>query len=286
MMLFVLSTGRSGTTTVARWLSAVGGVTSLHEPEPAFIREASALRYGDLAPDAILETLQATRPRGATPIYAESSQTLALLVPQLVALWPDARFVWLLRNGRDVVASAMQKQWYSGHSETHARYEDATPTQQAWIDGRLRADKWGDMDSAEWQSLSRFGKCCWYWQAVNRIIAQDVAATDIEPFVLKLETLPAQADALLTWLGLPTPAPPVPQANTARRAPYDWRQWSAEERELFTRFCATEMDRWYVDWRDDLGRWQPIAYATPPRRNRLAFWLTSARFRWRNRKNG
>lgn len=280
-MIFILSTGRSGTTTMAHWLTAVDGITCLHEPEPAFIREAAAYRYGTLDGAQIAAVLRATRPL-TPPIYAESSQTLALLVPLLVEIWPQARFVWLLRNGRDVVASAMQKQWYTGHSETHNRYADATPTQQAWIDGRLRADRLGAMSAAAWEALPRFGKCCWYWQAVNAIIRDDLATAGVDPFVLRLETLPAQAADLLAWLGVPAVAPPIPQTNLAQRQPYHWTQWSDAERALFAQVCGAGMDAWYPGWRDADGNWRDIDYATPPQRSRAALWLNRARHWWRN----
>jgi hypothetical protein len=281
-MLFILSTGRSGTTTVARWLTAVEGITCLHEPEPAFIREASTYRYGELDGAVITAVLRETRPF-TPPLYAESNQTLALLVPLLVEIWPEARFVWLLRNGRDVVASAMQKQWYTGYSAAYDRYEDATPTQQAWIDGRLRGDRLGDMRAADWEALPRFGKCCWYWHAVNRLIEADLASAGVEPFVLKLETLPDQALDLLAWLGITARSPEIPQANTAKRPPYHWSNWSAGERALFEQFCGAQMDGWYADWRDENGRWQDIPYATPPVRNRVRFSVEAARHWLRNR---
>lgn len=280
-MLFILSSGRSGTTTLARWLTAVDGITCLHEPEPTLIREASAYRYGERDGAEIAAVLRETRPF-TPPLYAESNQTLALLVPLLADIWPDAKFVWLLRNGRDVVASAMQKQWYSGHSAAYNRYEDATPTQQAWIDGRLRGDKLGDMRTAEWEALSRFGKCCWYWHAVNRLIETDLAAAGIEPFLLRLETLPEQVDALLAWLGTAAQPPEIPQANTAKRPPYHWSHWSEAERALFEQLCGAQMDRWYADWRDGNGRWQSIPYATPPARSQLRFGMEAARHWLRN----
>ena len=126
-MFFVLTTGRSGSKTVAHLLSLVGGFTCLHEPAPELIPESSAYRYGKAPADAVEKLLVETRsPHLDGSEYCESNQTLSLVIPALVRAFPQARYIWLIRNGLDMVASAYSKQWYSGHSENHDRYEDCT----------------------------------------------------------------------------------------------------------------------------------------------------------------
>lgn len=274
-MVFVVSTGRSGTTTVAHLLSAFPGVTCLHEPEPALIREAAAYRYGEIAPEEITAVLRATRPFDyEAELYCESSQTLALLLPLLAQSFPTARYVWLLRNGLDFVASAMQKQWYTGHSEHDERYEAATAVQQAWIDGRLRGDRCGAMSAAEWRGLTRFARCCWYWRYVNDLIAADLQrhAPDAY-FLLRLETLATQLPGLLDWLGVAaTELPSLPHTNLAKRPPYHWRRWKSSERETFVHWCGGLMDVHYPGWRTAQGLWRGVVYETPPQRRPWRYW--------------
>lgn len=283
-MIFVVSTGRSGTTSIARLLTAVDGIICLHEPNPALIRESSAYRYGEMSPVDLQQLLRATRPFSVqNDLYCESSQTLALIIPILVDAFPQARCVWLLRNGLDVVASAMQKQWYTGHSENHERYEDCTPTQQAWIDGRLQGDKCGAIDPPQWASMSRFEKCCWYWRYVNDLIAYDLKTwVPGNFFYLRLEMLQSQVPVLLRWIGI-EPATvsieSIPQANPAKRPPYHWTQWSAGERNVFEQWCGVRMDEWYPGWRSPDGIWQGVEYETPPQRRRWRFWWQALRRR-------
>ena len=279
-MFFIVSTGRSGTTTIAELLSSVAGCICLHEPEPALILESSAYRYGEIDGRQIISLLRETRPSHLNGrLYCESNQTLSLIIPLLAETFPGARFIWLLRNGLDVVASAMQKQWYSGFSENHARYEDCTPTQKAWIDGRIRGDRCGAMSAAEWAGLDRFAKCCWYWAYVNRLIAHDLnSLAPSAHFLLRLETLPGQLPSLLAWMGLETAElPPIPQQNSAKRPPYHWSKWSGEERRTFEHWCGEQMDAWYPEWRDAAGNWQGVSYQTPPARSQLTYLLTSLR---------
>ena len=249
---FILTTGRSGSTTIAKALSVIHNVDAVHEPPPELILESSGYRYGTTAPEEIQRLLRETRgPRARRSIYVESNQTLSLIVPEIVKVFAEARFIWLLRNGLDVVASTMQKQWYTGHSENHDRYEDCPPLQRAWIDGRVAADRSGEMSSDQWAAISRFEKCCWYWDYVNRIIEGNLECHATGRWMLvRLEQLDEILPELTTWMNLRAAIrPSAPHVNKARRDPYGLAEWSQEDREAFKRRCGDMMDRYYPEWR-------------------------------------
>lgn len=262
-MFFIVSTGRSGTTAIARTLSLIHGCICKHEPAPELIAESSAYRYGTISADEIREILLKTRkPIVRGSVYCESNQTLSLIIPVVREAFPQARYLWLLRNGLDVVASAYQKQWYTGHSENHDRYEDCPPLQKAWIDGRIVGDRSGDMSAEAWEQLDRFGRCCWYWSYVNRIIEEDLKAYAPQDYkTLRLEDLDFELANILRWMGLKVAiVPKVKRHNAAKRTPYHWSQWSPHERETFEFWCGDLMDRFYPTWRTATGEWQDIEY--------------------------
>jgi hypothetical protein len=262
---------------MAEVLSSVPGLICLHEPDPALILESSGYRYGDVTAAQIATVLKLTRqPRLDGRTYCESNQTLALMIPVLKETYPQARYIWLLRNGLDVVASAMQKQWYSGFSENHSRYEACTPLQKAWIDGRIRGDGCGEMSTTEWKHLGRFDKCCWYWRYVNQLIVQDLNIPNLDGYyLLRLETLAQQLPSLLGWMGLETAVtPPIVQQNRAKRPPYHWSKWTQSERLAFVYWCGDLMEAFYPEWRKVDGSWQGVAYQTPPIRNQFSYLLT------------
>ncbi|MCI5144165.1 MAG: hypothetical protein D3923_01250 [Candidatus Electrothrix sp. AR3] len=258
-MFFILTTGRSGSTSIARTLNKVDKCYGIHEPTPELILESSGYHYGKISPESIRKLLHETRcPTINSEIYCESNQTLSLIIPELVAVFPQARFIWLVRNGLDVVASAYQKQWYSGHSENHSTYEACPPLEKVWIDGRVRADLAGDMSEVKWHALNRFEKCCWYWSYINRIIEKDLNRHAADRFfTLRLEDMPHTMPELLSWMGLTTTAgnklPPVERANIAKRIPFHWTNWSLEQHQAFGRYCGTEMDKFYPSWMDVTG---------------------------------
>lgn len=251
-MFFILSTGRSGTQFIAKLLSSVRGCVCSHEPAPELILESSGYRYGTVVKSELVKILRDTRsPTVDGFIYCEANQTLSLIVPALNKAFPEARYIWLIRNGLDFVASAYQKQWYSGHSENHDRYEDCPPLEKMWIDGRIQGDRCGDMNTDEWEKLDRFGRCCWYWSYVNRIIEHDLKMHCADDFMsVRLEEIDREFDNLVEWMGVePLNAATMRRSNIAKKIPYHWTEWSKEQRRVFELWCGNLMDRFYPDWR-------------------------------------
>lgn len=262
---FIVTTGRSGSTTITRALSVLHNVHAVHEPPPELILESSGYRYGTTSAEEVRTLLRETRgPIVGRSIYVESNQTLSLIIPEIAQVFPEARFVWLLRNGLDVVGSTMQKQWYTGHSEHHDRYEDCPPLEKAWIDGRIAGDRCGAMSAQTWQSLGRFEKCCWYWDYVNRVIEEDLAEHASDRLIMvRLEEMDRRLGELTQWMGLRAAVlPSVPHSNKAKRRPYHHTDWSRDDREVFARLCGEQMDRLYAGWRRD-GEIVGVLYEPP-----------------------
>jgi hypothetical protein len=247
-------------------LATVHGCVALHEPSPQLIRESSAYRYGEVGEEQLAAILKKSRkPPQEGVLYCESNQTLSLIIPVLCRAFPQARFIWLLRNGLDTVASAYSKQWYSGHSERHDRYEDCTPLEKEWIDGRIQGDRCGDVSAESWQQMDRFAKVCWYWDYLNRLIEHDLQRYAPGRFLLvRLETLGQQLPDILQWLGLRAALLPKPKRiNPGKRPPYPWQTWTPDHCQTFIRWCGARMDALYPQWRDAQGNWRAISYQPP-----------------------
>ncbi len=262
-MFFIVSTGRSGTTTIARTLSLIDGCTCLHEPPPQLIIESSAYRYGTVSGDeikGILRSSRKTRMKG--DVYGESNQTLSLIIPLLAEVFPKAKFIWLLRNGMDVVASAYQKQWYTGHTQQHQRYEDCPPVQKAWVDGRVDGDRCGEMTSEEWNALDRIEKCSWYWSYINRTIEADLQEYAPDRYTtVRLEDFDTELPRLVEWLSFRCAlVPSVKRHNTAKSDPLRWPDWNETQVKTFEHWCGDLMDRYYPEWRTEDGEWHDIPY--------------------------
>jgi glycosyltransferase involved in cell wall biosynthesis len=252
-IFFVLSTGRSGTQTIARSLSELPDCVCLHEPAPQLILESSAYRYGRLDGKKLKQFILQTRcPVFNGKLYGESNQTLSLITPVLAASFPKAKFIWMIRNGLDVVSSIFSRQWYTGHSANHYHYEDCPPIEKAWVDGRIMGDLCGDVPFAKWKSMNPFARCCWYWAYINLTIEKDLSdfCSAGSYRKIKLEELDRDLPELVEWLGFGQ-APDLKSGNynRAHYNLYPWQKWTSEERKTFLYWCGPLMDRLYLDWR-------------------------------------
>lgn len=157
--LFVLSTGRTGTETLARLLDLHHSIDAYHEPHPQLLVERKQARLEVyVQPEKYRRIFSESR---STPIwksgrrgklYAETSARLTFFAPIISQLMPNAKFVYMHRHPGDVVRSGMRRGWYVDHPADYARIEPG-PQEEAYHC---------------WRSWGAFEKICWYWDAYNR----------------------------------------------------------------------------------------------------------------------
>lgn len=251
---FVLNSGRAGSKTVAKVLSQSSGCRCLHEPEPRLVAEATRYRYGEVEHDVVVDLLRRTRTEDRDVLRGETNNKLALLVPALHDAFADAKYVWLVRDGRDTVASMVQRGWYAP-SEDDERAS-------AWQRWRPQGDRLG-VSAAAWASWDQFERVCWAWAWVNGLIEEDLAAVGQDrSTTVRLEELGAALPGLADFLGLEPFAATIDRANrrsTDERAADNrtnvvgrvetWQDWDERQREVFTRHAGALMDRHYTAWR-------------------------------------
>jgi hypothetical protein len=252
--VFVVGTGRSGTTTLAFLLSGVPGCRLVHERPPPLLGEVSDFLAGRLSHAAMVELLRRTRsPQaiGGTRMSGEANQRLSFVLPALAEAFPTARLIWVIRDGRDTVSSMLHRKWY------HPRELDLRPPAvRGWVTHRVHGDQVGEVSAAEWARLDPFARCCWYWAYTNRLIEREIGRLRLTALCLPIERLNARLPALWEFLGLDGPPPvQVPRSNTASGGtPLDWRLWSRREQAVFRAWCGPVMDRHYPGWREEMER--------------------------------
>lgn len=254
-MFFVVSTGRSGSQTIARVLSQSPDCICLHEPEPSLVKEATLYQYGLIADEVIRSIFVETRPPIMDgKIYGESNLKLSSLIPLLAQTFPQAQFIWLVRDGRDVVASTYYARgWYRPMAELQAENpKPKTNPMQNWHRFRLRGDLVGAMTPDEWEALSRFEKNCWLWTWTNTNIQSHLSLLPPERWrMARLETLFDDLPAICSLIGI---KPPVglhsEYHNVSNVAPTVWEDWPADQRAAFQQQCGALMDLLYPHWQE------------------------------------
>jgi hypothetical protein len=245
--------------TIARALSQHPQIRCLHEPRPQMIRLSAELDHG-LKTEAQVrrELFEIYCNSSVFPVgrwQGESDQKYWNLIPLLAELMPGARFVWLVRDGRDVVASKRAGVCFSA---TEAEQGDPIHEEvlRRWMYYREDGAKSGDIAAEEWGRLSAFERGCWSWSYVNRGIESRLARLPAPSCFVRVENLQGQIDRVLRFLDLEPLPLEVSRHNEAKRsAAHRWQTWDDGQRAIFERWCGGDMDRWYPGWRGVNGRW-------------------------------
>jgi len=203
-IFFVVSSGRSGTAMLTKALAADADATVEHEYMVHIVQPLAVRRYRGLA-DAqdARATLSATHLAAArhaeTRVWGDSSNKLSWLIPDLAALFPKARFVHLVRDGRKVASSYLHKlgaECYDDrstailarHLADPAHVAAPPPEKKYWWPQPRPGDAW----TKEFPRFDQFARIVWHWAEVNRVILDALEAVPGErKHFVRLEELRA-----------------------------------------------------------------------------------------------
>jgi hypothetical protein len=158
--VFTLSTGRTGTKTLAALASLSTRSLAFHEPSPKLYGLSSLYyRYnGGVVNDEIFTeaflTARRMRFRYALSFnkgYVETSPQVTFLAPVIHNALPQSKFIHIVRDPKDFVRSGMRRGWYDNHPMDNTRLK---PTSQS-------------EDYKFWQKWGALEKTCWLWKETN-----------------------------------------------------------------------------------------------------------------------
>ncbi|MHB1091325.1 sulfotransferase [Thiobacillus sp.] len=211
--VFILGSGRSGTLQMVKLLENIEGIQAHHEYLfEKILKSAVLYRMGVVGDEEIKKLLMETYVPAVyyanTPIWLDSSNALPWIVKPLHELFPNARFIHLLRDGRKVVSS-----FY--HKFTEVVYDDQCvnivknwldnpdvvlpppPEKKYWRPFPVRGEKYFE----EFAHYSRFQRLCYYWQDCNMRIRDSLAIVpDAQKLSIHLEDLVSNSASLARFL--------------------------------------------------------------------------------------
>ena len=293
-MFFLLGCARSGTTSLCRILNMAANAVCAEEPAPQMHRECRLHWEGRLPrPEWELKDVLLPRAREAwrlAPIYGEKNVTLSVFAEELVRVF-SGKLIYITRDGRNCVAS--MRDWHQrmfGNFYREARQQpplearaqaviDSLPTEDDLSDyGRPRplpTDPWHE----RWPRMSHHEMLCWYWNAWNiRILDQlerlpgemwrrvDYCAPDLAEQImeavdfLQLEGIRAADVEKMLELRINS----ISQRLQEHATPSTWKDWTDAELAQFWEICTPAMGRlgYYTPtsregyrWTPDFGRW-------------------------------
>ena len=250
-LVFVVSTGRSGSMTISKVLSQHPEIVCRHEPRPQMIRLSTELAHGAKSVAEVARELSGIFGSSLFPTdkwWGESDQKYWNLISILAGLIPRSRFIWLIRDGRDVVASQTADNWLSPEEE---RLGDPTNKDlvRRWFHYRLSGARCGCFSDEAWRRLPVFDRNCWAWTHVNQGIEEQLSGLAPQRWRrVRLEDLEGSACDLFHLLEVADAPVKVSRHNQAVREVARWRDWDSSRRTAFARWCAEGMNRWYPEW--------------------------------------
>lgn len=202
--LFVVGSPRSGTSFTAESLGRIEGVWDLGEVprfKAALPGAYAAVRDGrGSEASQRLGTLLGRAARlgmGGGQRCLEQTPEATYLIPQLAAAFPESQFVHLVRDGRDVAASLIERGWLA--AGTASQVIDAAGTRaddagqpygdyaRFWVEPGLRA---------EFERADESRRCGWAWRRYESAARSALAALPAERSIdIRYEDLVAEPEA-------------------------------------------------------------------------------------------
>lgn len=172
---FVLSTGRCGTTLLARIFDLSDEIISLHEPMPTLSFAPNLIYHCDSNRHSELKAMfYAARAQTVhricvkmKKIYTETNHNFTFFAHIILDMFPNAKFIHLIRHPGDFIHSGMRRSWYVDNPDQYRT--------------QLFPREDSDVDFAK---MERIEKIAWLWQETNEIA---------EHFMLKISDYPGKS---------------------------------------------------------------------------------------------
>lgn len=246
-IVFVASSGRSGSMSMAHWLNCHKQIRGRHESRLQLVQWSTEYAEHSAGRDETLSRLEELFLDGTVydpnVIHIESDQKLYNLMPLLAELLPRARFIWLVRSGHDVVSSLVGRGWYSQEHDSFQRDN----VSWWWNNWRVQGDR-TDPPAPNWHNMAQFEKCAWYWGHVNSTIEAAIdELRDDRVFRTRLEDIKQDAVGIARFCGVVPFGKKMPILNSATHNKYDKSIWNEREKRAFEQWCGPMMRRLYPE---------------------------------------
>lgn len=230
----VTSTGRTGTVWLADLLDKAEGACVMHEP---MIKEQYDHAQALMRPETTIPYLRdfrlrdmALRARGSgASRYGEVNSALRRHIVALQKLVPEFRIVHLVRDGRDVVTSVLNR---------------ARLTEKDMVYKSMAKPPY-NIPPAEWSAMDRFEQICWLWANENMFMRENVEYSarfeDIMSSFSCFESQILKPLELSVGESIWMESVERPLNATASKKHGGYSTWSEAQKETFWRICGNEM---------------------------------------------
>jgi len=246
-VFFIAGTGRSGSQSVARNLSKAKNVHCLHEPNINLIRLSTDYEHRKISRETVKDYLHYFYLQNNVfekhLTYGESDQKISNLIDIIHEILPASKFVWLIRRADEFVASAVARNWFSD-TEANDTHDGAILEQ--WKQYRLNGYLCGEFSEDQWQKMSVFERCCWYWNYWNSKIEKQFASLKTDQrYMIKLEEFDQNYADLLNFIQYSGEKLTISTYNKTTYSNLYKDQWTEDQHRIYEYWCGDLMNKWY-----------------------------------------
>lgn len=168
---FIVSTGRTGTKFFEDFITLLDdNIYAVHEPKPDFFDLGINKIRQNLTSETVKKEILKGRERNlknyafeGKKAYLESNPFLVLILDELKEVFPKAKFIFIFREPKSYVKSALNKT--TSFSDSTFMYDKNDARKRLSAKDYIR-DKYFNL----WDGLSRIEKISWYWNKCNLIL--------------------------------------------------------------------------------------------------------------------
>ncbi|MBN1797191.1 MAG: sulfotransferase domain-containing protein [Spirochaetales bacterium] len=260
-LFFIIGCPRSGTTALVKILNLATNAEIFSEQDPKMCI-AARMKYENILPyakDFIRKSKieMITKAINNNLIYGDKNPNYLFFIREMYELW-NCKFIFVLRDGRDVVRSSMDFQKYRG--KVYERYEDdgksiiTQPEENYWDFSRIRPKK-NERIYKKWRDISKFEKLCWHWNRFNEILLKMIKDLNkknyFNVFIDKINIY--EIENIFNFLALKgfkrkkVEQLLTSKINTVKQngiTKYlDWKHWNQDELDIYNKHCMKMMKR-------------------------------------------
>ena len=205
--IFIIGSPRSGTTFLGDCLAQIPEIS--YHFEPVLIKAASRYVYtkeweSDRASGfyrRVYAWLMRFQKDGDLRL-AEKTPRNSFIIPFLAQTFPDAKFIHIIRDGRDVAVSLAQKPWYSNELNGSIMREPGGylcgSSARFWVEPERRK---------EFETTNNIHRCIWIWRKYTEAASEGINQLPLEQkYELRYENLVAnpqiEATRILNFLDI------------------------------------------------------------------------------------
>jgi len=287
---FILSCARSGSTSLAKILNTSTNSICQSEPMPNLNVETRLAMDSKLTDEEIYKYLEESVIKRSDKflkeyeVYGEKNVTFAPFITKMYEKL-GCKFVFLKRDGRDVVTSMMN--W---HEQKFGNfYKEAStkgnPSNEALISAQNLLAYQDTSDFARprpqkndplyytWSRLSRFEMCSYYWSYINELYLQELSKIPREAwFELDYTNItPKRMIELSEFLGLEgldekkidsmlnQKINSLSDRGLTKGKFPNWNNWDSTKRDKFDKLAANTMYKLGY-YHNEITKWKPLSF--------------------------